>query len=907
MSTDVKKFMMINLPEFLLLTLTKPHAVFTDYDSDDGLQSVVVCYDAQHLYKNYWSVFASTSTAELVDLDDFVAYCDSKTCARFAVVDHVRYRCCMTISDLIRMNAWARLYARVGSCVIKYLLFNCLLFVPVQRDVYYCVHTPSQQAGRYEVLQSFWAMAGFRWAAITAATKNLRNRVGGSSKTKTKPATCFNIAGLLKGNRGVVKTIFRADADGEMLRDILRTNISGNDKQLITDDNKCLDALKSKLKVMAGKDSSQKYKHLYKNAIGGATFAEIPLRRIKEFATAVVCKIVPCELFGISSNRDQYCKNLCGILNCGMTQDFTVEQIIYKIKVKKMKWLDAMNMDQRIHVMTKTLVWLTNIFMFRRIAHFFQIVMTNIPSNGVAYFTKPGWATICREKISPLMNGSKFFRELRQPANDSKSTGPTMTVVTSSSYRNWKMCPYAKTNGVRLIFKLRQKDGDIDKRLTDNCLLFLRCLSHTYPAEFRSITRPQFFRGWKASQRFRDSQSSMYYVRTDFQDAFTSFKQAKLLAVVRDRIERYFGKKSQMLYAHMVDVIKFGDGNTVHCKKRKYFDGLPEPKFPVGSLVFYRETMTMPLFQIWNVIQRCIRCNVVNLGGRQLAMTRGIVQGDRLSVVLCDLLLANLQATHLNDTVGGHSSGRLYRFVDDYVFVSSNRTAARRFLLAMCSGFSEYGLELNRSKTETNLYSGRGNNRLVKFLGFRLNIVTGEVIKDETAYRNRRPLHFFDRDLGRGQPGRALYAKMTGPNRYPMPTTLISRSFNSTTTVAQNVASIVACKAHTAVAAIKQYFFHLNPVFLLRTIHAVARFIYSKACVLTRHSAVTPMQCKWIVYEVYARVLRKHYPALDGHRSVCTVVDCIRDRQFAISRKCNTRELKTALRHTRYDFTKMFD
>lgn len=903
MSTDFKKYVTNSLPEFLLLASLEPRDVFAD-GVGDVLQTVFVCYDAQDFYKKYSCVFTRNGPAtEPVGLDEFVAYCDSKICARFPVVDPVRYRCCMNVSDLMRMDVWARLYDRVGPRVTKYLLFNCLLFVPIQRDVYYCVHTPSQQAGRYEVLRSFWSRAGYRWTAAAKNKKN-RDRNGGGCSKKTKPVTCFNIAGLLKDR--AVKTIIRPYAHGEMLRDILGTDVADD----AVDDDVGLDVLKSKLKVMADKDSaSQTCRGIYEKAIGNLTTAaaaEIPLRRIKEFAASVVRKVVPRELFGVNGNRDQYCENLCAILNCGVLHDFTVQQIVHKIKVKKIRWLDRVDDDRRrTRVITKTLVWLTNVFVFDRIAHYFRIVTTNTPNNGVAYFTKAKWAAMCREKISPLMDGGEFFKELcgQLAADNGDST------AAKSPYRNWKLCPYAKPNGVRLIFKLRRKEDGADKRLTDYCLTFLRCLSLTYPAEFRSVSRPQFFRGWNAtSHEFRNSDRSspVYYVRTDFRDAFTSFEQGKLQAVVRDRIEHCFGKESQTVYVHSVDVIKVGGGGVVRCKKHRYFDGLPMPEFPAGSLVFYGETVAMPLSRIWEVLRRRVRCNAVELGGRRWAMTRGIVQGDRMSVALCDLLLADLQAVRLNDAVGGRSAGRLYRFVDDYVFVSSDQSAARRFLDVMRAGFRDYGLQLNQSKTMTNLDSDGGDG-LVRFLGFRLNTATGEVTKDETAYRNRRPLHFFDCDLGRGRPGRALYAKMTRPNRYPVPAVLMSRSFNSTATVAQNVASVVAYKAHAAVAAIKQYFFHLNPTFLLRTVDAVARLMYAKTCGLTqRHSAVTPMQCKWIVYEVYARVLRRRFPARDGHHAACAVVDRIRDRQFAIGRKCNVRELKTALRRTGYDFTKMF-
>lgn len=446
---------------------------------------------------------------------------------------------------------------------------------------------------------------------------------------------------------------------------------------------------------------------------------------------------------------------------------------------------------------------------------------------------------------------------------------------------------------------MRRNEG-FEKLSTDNCLTFLRCLASTYPVESRSLSKPQFFRGWRSLQELRrhdnPSLSPLYYVRTDFRDAFTSILQDKLQSVVRDRIKEFFNHKFQTLNMHSVDSVKIGRGETVYCKKHKYFDGLPVPVFPRNSLVFYNQTTTVSMSEMWDMIRKCVQCNVVKLGGRRWLMTRGIVQGDRLSVVFCDLLLADLQATVLKDLA---NRGRFYRFVDDYVFVSPDPSVARQFLFTMYAGFDEYGLQVNRTKTETNL-DGTGNG-MVNFLGFRLNMNTGEVTKDESSFRNRRPLHFIDVNLSQGRPGRALYAKMTAPRHHSVPEVLVSKAFNSTFTVARNLASIIAQKAFCFMATVKQYFFHLNPDLLIRIVHVIAQHMYVKTRGIYQNSAITPMQCKWIVYEVYASMFLKYFP---NNCNVSWIIDQLHDCQIITGRKCNSRDLKVALKH--YNYFKMF-
>lgn len=882
-STNTNKFVTNSLPEFLLLAAQSPETLFTmDEAVLRDLYSVIVCYDLQVFYRN-----RNSADGPAVGLDEFVLYCDSKIQPQLVDGEgnggpRDGYRCLMTVSDLIRMEPWAQLYGVVGPRVMRRLLFDCLLFVPLGRHVYYCVRSPSQSTSRYEVIQAFRIRAGSRWKAKWP------------SKSKPPSQKYFNIAGLLRD----VQPIGRQDS-ADMLGGILNTDVvsvvAGRPPatKLNYSSAACFDRLARKLKVIANKDTSRAYWNIYRDVVGDCASVEVPLSRVKSFARAVVRKIVPREVFGTAGNRDQFCDNVCRVLNGGKFHDYAVQHIVHKIKVKKIKWLENVAADQQAEIAAKMLVWLTNVFVFGRIVHCFRVVTTTTPRNGVVYVAKAKWADMCHKKISPLIaTNSEFFRQIQPDAPE-----------TSSSYRNWKVCPYAKPNGVRLIFKLRRKEGGTEKRLTDDCLTFLRCLSRTRPSEYRSVTRPQFFRGWKALQESQrlSAAPALFYVRTDFRDAFTSFVHDKLRAVIRDRIKERFGKKQRMVAVHTVDVVKIG-GGSVFYKKCRYVGGLPTPEFQGGSLVFHDKTDVVPLYRIWDTVRRCIDCNAVERGGCRWGMTRGVVQGDRLSVALCDLLLSDLHATRLTDLVDGRSGGQLYRFVDDYLFVSPDRDAALRYLAAMRAGFDEYGLKLNRSKTETNVIDGCGSGGMVKFLGFRLNAATGEVTKDASAYRNRRPLHFFDYGLGRGQPGRALYSKVGWPNWHAMPGVLVGKSFNSAATVARNVASVVAYKAFAVVTAVKQYFLHLNPVFLVNTVRAIARIMYANSRAVVRYSAVTPMQCKWIVYEVYAIMFLTHFSPDDRH--VASVVHRIRVAQTAVGRKCATRILRAGLR--RHDFAKMF-
>jgi len=375
-ATNSNKFVTNSLPEFLLLAAQSLETLFAmDAAVLRNLHSVIVCYDVQVFYRNRGGV-----DGPAVGLDEFVLYCDSKIQPQLVNGEgddgpRDTYQCSMTISDLIRMEPWAQLYRTVGPRVMRRLLFDCLLFVPLGRHVYYCVRSSSQSTSRYEVIQAFRVRAGSRWKAERP------------SKSKPPSQKYFNIAGLLQK----VQPIGRQDSV-DMLGDILNTDVVSVVEDIpraakldYSRIRPCLDRLACKLKVIADKDTSRAYWNIYRDVVGDCASVEVPLSRVKSFARAVVCKVVPREVFGTAGNRDQFCDNVCRVLNGGKLHDYTVQQIVHKIKVKKIKWLENVAADWRAEIATKTLVWLTNVFVFGRIVHCFRVVTTTMPTNGLAY------------------------------------------------------------------------------------------------------------------------------------------------------------------------------------------------------------------------------------------------------------------------------------------------------------------------------------------------------------------------------------------------------------------------------------------------------------------------------------------------------------------------------------------
>lgn len=61
--------------------------------------------------------------------------------------------------------------------------------------------------------------------------------------------------------------------------------------------------------------------------------------------------------------------------------------------------------------------------------------------------------------------------------------------------------------------------------------------------------------------------------------------------------------------------------------------------------------------------------------GQRYVLQKGIPQGAMLSSVLCDIYYAHMEETSLSEF---RDQGFLYRYVDDYLFVTEDKALAER-------------------------------------------------------------------------------------------------------------------------------------------------------------------------------------------------------------------------------------
>ncbi|KAL8757565.1 MAG: hypothetical protein Q9199_002136 [Rusavskia elegans] len=104
--------------------------------------------------------------------------------------------------------------------------------------------------------------------------------------------------------------------------------------------------------------------------------------------------------------------------------------------------------------------------------------------------------------------------------------------------------------------------------------------------------------------------------------------------------------------------------------------------------------------KLLDLLKDHVERNIVKIGKRFFRQKEGIPQGSVLSSLLCNCFYAQLEAEHLPFV--RQDNGLLLRLIDDFLFITSKKEDAIRFLQIMHDGLEEYGVEVNPTKSLTN-------------------------------------------------------------------------------------------------------------------------------------------------------------------------------------------------------------
>lgn len=480
-----------------------------------------------------------------------------------------------------------------------------------------------------------------------------------------------------------------------------------------------------------------------------------PNAQVSGFCLGVLQHLLPRDTFGSAAdgeeNRGVVLRSVSHFVNMRRNESLNLHAVVQRVKIGAITWLkppklanrkmSASDRDKRWEIFNELVYYVFDSLVIPLIRSSFYVTETKEHRGQLFYFRHDVWRKISEPSLAQIK--LTMFEEM---APEQKMQG-----LGSSTIR---LLP--KINGVRIIANLKKK---VLKNFRGRMVLSNSINQQLRPIhdvlKYEQSQQPwllgsSMFSGNELHGRLKDFKRKiggqrLYFAFLDIKSCFDSIPQDELVELAETLI------REDQYRIHRHAEVKGGEDSKI---SRQF----PCKAFPAGETAAFsaevasklaldkkctvftdtgnlRVLRTQPLL---NMLREHITSNTVKIGKRSYRQKKGIPQGSILSSLLCSFFYGAFEAENLSFL---DEKSLLVRQIDDFLLITTEPVAARRFLNIMASGNPKYGITVQAPKSLTNFdatINGRKIPRLhgttaFPFVGFRIDTHTLSVAKERAS------------------------------------------------------------------------------------------------------------------------------------------------------------------------------
>ncbi|KAG0659712.1 hypothetical protein C6P46_005071 [Rhodotorula mucilaginosa] len=352
----------------------------------------------------------------------------------------------------------------------------------------------------------------------------------------------------------------------------------------------------------------------------------------------------------------------------------------------------AADMGKRLELLSEFMYWFFDSFIIDLVRTSFYVTDTATHQNRPLYFRQDDWTALCApllkqlgdsvfEKV-PLVSPFRSLNGIRAPAGGRREVGQPINKILQGVFDV-------------LTFEAKRKPHLTGSLVVDPQQIYAKL---------------RLFKKDLLARHGGDKLPKLYFVKVDVRAAYDTIQQDKLLQIVEAVLEE------TMYWIQRYSQVSPVAGSSLKSFKRVactdgelgLFEDLAIKlaqdvhNIILSDSVAYTNVGRDRLLQL---LREHITTNLVKVSGRLYRQKTGIPQGSILSSLLCSLFYGDMEKTRLSFTAADESSGMLQllmRYVDDFLFVTTDVGLASRFLRVMHAGIPEYGCAISPEKRLTN-------------------------------------------------------------------------------------------------------------------------------------------------------------------------------------------------------------
>ncbi|GAA5844734.1 hypothetical protein JCM9279_002901 [Rhodotorula babjevae] len=441
---------------------------------------------------------------------------------------------------------------------------------------------------------------------------------------------------------------------------------------------------------------------------------------VERFVHGAVAEVIPRAFWGSVENARLVEDRISAFIRMRRFESTTVHALLQGFSLTACAWLGgnsqrstAADMDKRKELLGEFLFWLFDGFVIDLVRTNFYVTDAATHQNRPLYFRQDDWNKICAPLLAQL--GSSVFEQVPPeqllPLQRARELGfsyvrllPKETGVrpiVNLARRPIKLGLNGQKEVGQPINKILQSVFDVltfEKKRKPYLVGSLVSDPHQIYAKLRSFKL-------RMLDKHNGVMPKLYLVKVDVRAAYDTIQQDKLLEIVENVLTEtlyWIQKYSQVSPAAVRPMKAF---KRAACTDSEYgaFTELAQKlatelhNVVLSDQVLYQNVERDRLMQL---LREHITTNLVKVSGRLYRQKTGIPQGSVLSSLLCSLFYGNMERTSLSFTHDANST--LLRYVDDFLFISTEQERAGRFLRVMDDGIPEYGCAISAEKRLTN-------------------------------------------------------------------------------------------------------------------------------------------------------------------------------------------------------------
>ncbi|CAO3643251.1 unnamed protein product [Cunninghamella blakesleeana] len=480
----------------------------------------------------------------------------------------------------------------------------------------------------------------------------------------------------------------------------------------------------------------------------------IPHGQVFLFIKALLKQILPSYLFGSTHNWKVFFKYVNKYIDLRRKETLKLYDVFWGLRINDCTWLVNLfssnhmvpsELAKKNELLIQLLRWLFDFYIPKLLKTCFYITDHAQHRNRIFYYRHDTWLSLTSHYISKSLH--EDYEKIKINSVNNQILGSAtlrfipkrndLRIITNmkSAFKMKNFDIIGKKDAIQLnnntllrtIKSLLQYELDRQKNLTGSSVNSIQSAIE----KIISYKRRLKLHEWSPNTR-------LYFSKVDIKNCFNNIDQNILVDLLKQIfmenqyiIQKYTtiqpGRNKLYRLAKTLAAIHDDTQSLSTISKN-------QNEFPRKSIVIDEMSHNIsPTASILNQLIQHIKQNTILYNNEIYRQKIGISQGSCLSTILCNIYYGHVEKQELL-FLHQDQNGLLLRYVDDFLYISTNRDFVERFDTTMSNGLPKYGCYINNKKKTNNLHEITSE---FSWCGIRLSTENLDIFNDYSYYSHQ--------------------------------------------------------------------------------------------------------------------------------------------------------------------------